>query len=60
MSGVFALGLFIIALQLTFSKRRKRQMDELHRDNVIKAEKITKLNQKINDLIALLDRYERR
>ena len=60
MSGVFALGLFIIAIQLTFFKRRKRQINALQRDNVIKTEKITKLNQQINDLIALIDHYERR
>lgn len=60
MSGVFALGLFIIAIQLTLSKRRKRQIKQLEHDNVIKTEKITKLNQKLNDLIASMDRYERR
>lgn len=60
MSGVFALGAFIIAIQLTLAKRQKRQIKQLEHDNVIKTEKIIKLNQKINDLITSMNRYERR
>lgn len=59
MSGVFALGLLIVAYRMTVNKRRDRQIDFLSKKMAEKDTQITILLEKLHELDKAIKYYER-